>query len=68
MSSKAFNDEFSDYDGLTGLYVATGRQMLPLNTPEALSTLGQSAMLLSLGASERADEYERLLSQAAQAA
>lgn len=37
--------------------------MLPLNTPEALAALGHSAMLLSLGASPLADEYESLVKQ-----
>jgi hypothetical protein len=68
MSKKALNDEFSDYDGPTGLYIATGEQMLPLNTPEALAALGHSAMLLSLGASPLADEYEDLVKQLAHAA
>jgi hypothetical protein len=68
MSKKALNDEFSDYDGPTGLYVATGEQMLPLNTPEALAALGHSAMLLSLGASPLADEYEGLVKELARAA
>lgn len=61
------NDEFSDYDGPTGLYIATGEEMLPLNTPEALAALGHSAMLLSLGASPLADEYESLVKQLAHA-
>ena len=62
------NDEFSDYDGPTGLYIATGKKMLPINTPEALAALGHSAMLLSLGASPQADEYEHLVKQLARAA
>lgn len=62
------NDEFSDYDGPTGLYIATGKEMLPINTPEALAALGHSAMLLSLGASPQADEYEHLVKQLAHAA
>jgi hypothetical protein len=41
--------------------------MLPLNTPEALAALGHSAMLLSLGASPLADEYEGLVKQLAHA-
>jgi hypothetical protein len=68
MSKKAMNDEFSDYDGPTGLYIATGEEMLSLNTPEALAALGHSAMLLSLGASPQADEYEDLIKQLAHAA
>jgi hypothetical protein len=42
--------------------------MLPLNTPEALAALGHSAMLLSLGSSPLADEYEGLVKQLAHAA
>ncbi len=68
MSKQALNDEFSDYDGPTGLYIATGEEMLPLNTPKALAALGHSAMLLSLGASSQADEYESLVKQLAHAA
>jgi hypothetical protein len=30
MSKKALNNEFSDYDGPTGLYIATGEVMLAL--------------------------------------
>jgi len=68
MSKKAMNDEFSDYDGPTGLFIATGEKMLALNTPEALAAVGHSAMLLSLGASPEADEYEYLVKQLAHAA
>lgn len=68
MSRKARNDEFSDYDGPTGLYVATGEEMLPLASSRALQALGHSAMLVSLGASPEADEYERLVKQLARAA
>jgi len=68
MTKRVSNDEFSDYDGPTGLYIATGEKMLPLNTPEALAALGHSAMLLSLGASPQADEYETLVKQLAHAA
>jgi len=68
MNRKAMNDEFSDYDGPTGLYIATGREMLPLKTPAALAALGHSAMLLSLGASPQADEYEHRVKQLARAA
>jgi hypothetical protein len=68
MSKQASNNEFSDYDGPTGLYIATGEEMLPLNTPEALAALGHSAMLLSLGASPLADEYESLVKDLAHVA
>lgn len=53
--------EFSDYNGPTGLFVATGEQMLPLDQPEALQALGQAGMLTSLGSSPKADEYEQLI-------
>ncbi len=42
--------------------------MLPITTPEALAALGHSAMLLSLGASPQADEYEYRVKQIARAA
>jgi hypothetical protein len=68
VSKNTMNDEFSDYDGPTGLFIATGEEMLPLNTPEALAALGHSAMLLSLGASPQAEEYEHLVKQLARVA
>jgi hypothetical protein len=60
---KRLNDEFIDYDGPTGLYVATDDGPLPLATPEALEAMGHSAMLLSLGCSPEAAEYERLVKE-----
>ncbi|HLM86331.1 MAG TPA: hypothetical protein VK272_09105 [Solirubrobacteraceae bacterium] len=46
-----------------------GRQIsLRLNTPEALAALEHSAMLLSLGASPLANEYEGLIKDLAYAA
>lgn len=68
MSKQTMNEEFSDYDGPTGLYIATGKEMLPLKTPKALAALGHSAMLLSLGASPQADEYEHRVKRLARVA
>ncbi len=55
------NNEFYDYDGPTGLFIATGEKMLPLDTPEAMKALGESGMLLSLGCSPEAAEYEAII-------
>lgn len=49
---------FSDYDGPTGLFVATGEKILPLDSVEGLSAVAQSAMLTSLGSTPEAKEYQ----------
>jgi hypothetical protein len=56
--------EFIDYDGPTGLYVATGERIVPLSTVEGTGALAYSAMLTVAGTGEKADVYEK----AAQAA
>lgn len=60
--------EFSDYDGPTGLYVATGSKILPLDSAEGLSAVAQSAMLTSLGATPRAKRYAARVQRSLQAA
>jgi len=50
--------QFIDYDGPTGLYVATGEKVVPLESAEGISAVAQSAMLTSLGSSPEAKEYE----------
>jgi hypothetical protein len=52
----------------TRFYIATGKEMLALNTPEALAAVVHSAMLLSLDASPEACEYEQLVRHLAHAA
>jgi hypothetical protein len=49
---------FSDYHGPTGLYVATGEKVLPLDSVEGISAVAQSAMLTSLGSTPAAKEYQ----------
>lgn len=49
---------FIDYDGPTGLYVATGEKDLPLDSVEGISAVAQSAMLTSLGSTPEAKEYQ----------
>lgn len=49
---------FSDYDGPTGLYVATGEKVLPLDSVEGISAVAQSTMLTSLGSTPAAKEYQ----------
>lgn len=44
--------------GPTGLYVATGDEIPPLNSVEGISVVAQSAMLTSLGSTPEAKEYQ----------
>lgn len=53
--------DFVDYHGPTGAYVATDRGLLPLASAEGMAELMDSAMLVSLGYSEKAAEYQRLI-------
>lgn len=52
---------FVDYHGPTGAFVATERGILPLASPEGMAELMDSAMLVSLGNTEKAAEYQRLV-------
>lgn len=53
--------KFVDYHGPTGPYVATPRGILPLDSVEGMAEVMDSAMLVSLGHSEKAAEYQRLV-------
>jgi hypothetical protein len=53
--------EFIDYDGPTGPFIATEQGILPLTSVEGMSAAMDSAMLVSLGYSEKAAEYQRLV-------
>lgn len=53
--------KFADYDGPTGLFVATKDGIKPLEDPSALAALADSAMLSSLGYSDRAAAYQALM-------
>jgi hypothetical protein len=53
--------DFVDYHGPTGAYVATDRGLLPLTSPDGMAALMDSAMLVSLGHTEKAAEYQRLI-------
>ena len=54
---------FTDYKGPTGLYVATGEKILPLNSVEGISAVAQSAMLTSLGSTPKAKQYQAAMQQ-----
>ena len=49
---------FSDYDGPTGLFVATGEKIVALGSVEGIAAVAQSAMLTSLGSTPAAKQYE----------
>ncbi len=49
------------YDGPRGAYVVTDGKILPLSEPAAIVALVDSALLTSLGYSEKAVEYQRLV-------
>ena len=51
--------EFIDYDGPTGLYVATGERIVALTSVEGTGALAYSAMLTAAGTGEHADAYEK---------
>jgi hypothetical protein len=53
--------DFVDYHGPTGAFIATDRGALPLSSAEGMSELMDSAMLVSLGHTEKAAEYQRLI-------
>lgn len=61
---------FVDYHGPTGAFIATERGILPLASAEGMAAAMDSAMLVSLGHSEKAAEYQHLVEarQAASAA
>jgi hypothetical protein len=61
-------DEFSDYSGPTGLHVATGSDVVPLNSAHGLAAVAESAMLASLGSSPQADQYAAQMAQSLQTA
>jgi hypothetical protein len=52
---------FVDYHGPTGPYVATRRGILPLDSAEGIAKVMDSAMLVSLGHTAKAAEYQRLV-------
>lgn len=54
---------FTDYEGPTGLYVATGEKILPLDSVEGISAVAQSAMLTSLGSTPEAKQYQAAMQQ-----
>ncbi|HEY2282006.1 MAG TPA: hypothetical protein VGH60_00460 [Solirubrobacteraceae bacterium] len=55
------------YDGPSGAYVATDGKFLPLSDPQAIVALTDSALLTSLGYSEKAAEYQTLIERRRQA-
>lgn len=61
--NEAMASKFVDYDGPTGLFVATKDGIKPLEDTAALAALADSAMLTSLGYSARAAVYEQLIAE-----
>jgi hypothetical protein len=53
--------EFVDYHGPTGPFIATDRGVVPLASPEGMAEAMDSAMLVSLGHTEKAAEYQHLI-------
>ncbi len=53
--------DFIDYHGPTGAFIATDQGILPLTSVEGMAELMDSAMLVSLGYTEKAAEYQRLV-------
>lgn len=53
--------EFVDYHGPTGAFIATDRGILPLTSAEGMAEAMDSAMLVSLGHTEKAEEYQHLV-------
>jgi hypothetical protein len=49
-----------NYDGPRAGYVLAGDLLLKLDDPRAILTLADSALILSLGPTPKADEYTRL--------
>lgn len=60
--------EFSDYAGPTGSYVANGSKILALDSTEGVSAVAQSAMLTALGSSPAADRYAAKVAKSLKAA
>ncbi len=52
---------FVDYHGPTGAFIATERGILPLTSAEGMAAAMDSAMLVSLGHTEKAAEYQHLI-------
>jgi hypothetical protein len=60
--------EFTDYTGPTGSYVANGSTILALDSAEGVSAVAQSAMLTALGSSPAADQYAVKVAKSLEAA
>jgi hypothetical protein len=56
--------ELTHYDGPTGPFIATEQSLLPLTSVEGMAAIMDSAMLVSLGHTERAAAYRRLVESA----
>jgi len=53
--------KFVDYHGPTGALIATERDIVPLTSAEGMAAAMDSAMLVSLGHTEKVAEYQHLL-------
>lgn len=56
------------YDGPNGAYVVVDGKFMPLSEPQALVPLTDSALLTSLGCSDKAVEYQKLIQRRRQRA
>lgn len=55
--------KFTDYNGPTGPFVATDTGILSLADPRGMAAIMDSAMLVSLGYTQKAAEYQRLIEE-----
>jgi hypothetical protein len=60
--------QFSDYDGPTGLWVATGKQILPLGSPAGAVAFVGSVVQSGIGNAEDAALVQSLVNSAFAAA
>lgn len=52
---------FTDYDGPTGAYVATGKQILPIDSVAGKVALGGGAMQAGIGDQQTAEQLQHEL-------
>jgi hypothetical protein len=55
------------YDGPSGTYAVVDGKFMSLSDPQALVALADSALLTSLGYSDKAAEYQKLIQRRRQA-
>lgn len=55
--------QFTDYDGPTGAYVATGKQILPFDSVAGKVALGGGAMQAGIGDQQTAQQLQNELDE-----